>query len=366
MNEHNSRLNSLLISCLCIILCIVPAAAEDVIVERTLSAVDVAQGNSLDVTLSIEGIRAGGIVETIPDGFEFAGTDHPADRYSTSGSKVLFSVIGENEIAYRVQARAVGTWTFSGVWDDVVSMANGTVPESQVTVSQPHWGDSGGDGGSSSGSATTTTAATPVAGTGESRVVRIEEQEITEMVVSGTALPDDLSASCHQIDLPATVPTAPGEVYSYYNITIPAVNGSIEGVVIRFSLPVNWVENQTFSAAGVSLYRYVDGWTSLNTTLTGTVNGSYTFEAESPGCSIFAISGKEPDKAAATLIPTTQPTPVATPKVQDTLAASAAAEDNDPGETSVLPLLGGLAVVVIVLGAGIWYLHRGRDAGKEE
>lgn len=363
MNKHDFWLKSFLISCLCIILCIVPAAAEDVTVERTLSATDIAQGNTLDVTLFVEGILAGGVVETIPDGFVFAGTDHPADRYGTSGQKVLFSVIGENEIVYRVQARTAGTGTFSGAWDDIVNMTNGTIPESQVTVSQPDWGNSGDDGGSSSGAATTTASAED---TGERQVILIEEQEITEMVVSGTELPDDLSASCHQIDLPATVPTAPGEVYSYYNITIPAVNGSIEGVVIRFSVPVDWVENQTFSAAEVSLYRYEDGWTSLNTTLTGTANGSYTFEAESPGCSIFAISGKEMDEVAATSVPTTQPTTAATPKAQDTLAASATGEENEPDKTSVLPLLGGLAVVVIVIGAGAWYLYRGRDTKKEE
>ncbi len=359
MNEHDFRLKSLLISCLCIILCIVPAAAEDVTVERTLSAADIAQGNNLEVMLSVEGIQAGGIVETIPDGFTFVGTDHPADRYGISGQKVLFSVIGENEIAYRVQARTVGTWTFSGAWDDAVSMTNGTIAESQVTVSQPYWGGSGGGGATNS-------AATPTTGTGESRVIQIEGEEITGMIVSGAGLPENLSVSCHYVDLPATIPTVPGEVYRYYNLTIPAVNGSIEGVMIRFSVPMDWVKNQTFSAAGVSLYRYADGWTSLNTTLTGTVNGSYTFEAESPGCSIFAISGKEPDKAAAASVQTTQPTPAATPKAQVTSVAGAVAEDNETAENSLIPLVGGLAVVVIVIGAGAWYLYRGRGTEKEE
>ena len=94
VNEPDFRLKSLLTSCPDI----APTATEDVTVERIVSATDIERGNNPDVTLSIEGIRASEIVETIPGGFTVAGADHPADRYGNSGQKVLSSAIGETAV----------------------------------------------------------------------------------------------------------------------------------------------------------------------------------------------------------------------------------------------------------------------------
>jgi D-ribose pyranose/furanose isomerase RbsD len=69
VNELDFRLKSLPTSCLDI----VPAATEDVTVERTLFAADIEQGNNTDVTFSIEGVRAGGIVKMIPGGLPLPG-----------------------------------------------------------------------------------------------------------------------------------------------------------------------------------------------------------------------------------------------------------------------------------------------------
>lgn len=364
MKEHNVWLKSLVISCLCIILCIVPVAAGGVTVERSLSSSSIEQYQDLGVTLSIEDLQAGGIVETIPDGCTFSGTDYPTDRYRLSGNKVLFSVIGDSEITYTVKAAKSGSWTISGVWTDAVNMTDGTIPDSQILIY-----DSGGDSGSTTtvttnATNTTTTSAVPTAGTaGQKHDVRFEGESVYEVIVSGTGLPENLNVSCAAVDLPGALPAAPGEVYQYYNISCPDTNGSVESAVIRFSVPKEWMENRSLGAGGISLYHYAGGWSSLPTTLMGTENGTYTFEAESPGFSIFAIAGTKPNTSAA--VQTTQPVTIATPKGQDTSVAGATTKDDRTAGIPFLPLVGGLVVLVIVVGAGIWW-YRGRNDQKKE
>lgn len=361
MKEYDVWLKSLVISCLCIILCIVPAAAGDVAVERSLSSSSIEQYQVLNVTLSIDGLQAGGIVETIPTGCTFSATDYPTDKYRLSGNKILFSAIEEPAITYRVKAMKSGSWTFSGVWADAVNMTNGTIPNSTIQIYSYSGGDSD-DSGSAVG-VTTNTTSVPDTTAEKTHDVMFEGKSVYEVVVSGTGLPEDLNVSCASIDLPGALPAAPGEVYQYYNISCPATNGSVESAVIRFSVPKDWMENRSLGAGGISLYHYVDGWSSLPTTLTGTENGTYTFEAQSPGFSIFAIAATKPNTSAS--VQTTQPVTIATPKGQDTSVAGATADSSTTTGIPFLPLVGGLVVLVIVVGAGIWW-YRGRNDQKEE
>ncbi|MCK9276805.1 MAG: PEGA domain-containing protein [Methanoculleus sp.] len=81
-------------------------------------------------------------------------------------------------------------------------------------------------------------------------------------------------------------------VYRYYNITPGGVNVTISEALIRFSVPDTWIRENRIDSNNLSLYRYTSTWTVLQTQWTGTVNGTHTYEAVSPGFSLFAISGK--------------------------------------------------------------------------
>jgi hypothetical protein len=86
-------------------------------------------GAEFDVKLTISGERplVVGIVETIPEGFDFVSTSHPSDQYEVSAQKITFAVINETEIIYRVKASSLGVGSFTGTWKDMLSHKEGSI-----------------------------------------------------------------------------------------------------------------------------------------------------------------------------------------------------------------------------------------------
>ena len=71
--------------------------------------------------LNITGLQIGGIVETIPDEFAFVSTSHPSNQTYISGQRVVFAVVNETLIKYKVQASSEGSGTFRGTWYDALT-----------------------------------------------------------------------------------------------------------------------------------------------------------------------------------------------------------------------------------------------------
>jgi hypothetical protein len=97
---------------------------------------DPVPGAEFDVKLTISGERplVVGIVETIPEGFDFVSTSHPSDQYDVFGQKIAFAVINETEITYRVQASSSGVGTFAGTWIDILSDKEGAIRDTTDVV----------------------------------------------------------------------------------------------------------------------------------------------------------------------------------------------------------------------------------------
>ena len=104
-------------------------------VTRSATA-DPVPGAEFDVKLTISGERplVVGIVETIPEGFDFVSTSHPSDQYDVSGQKIVFAVINETEILYRVKASSSGVGTFTGTWIDMLSQKEGAIRDTTDVV----------------------------------------------------------------------------------------------------------------------------------------------------------------------------------------------------------------------------------------
>lgn len=100
--------------------------ATDTRVTRTLSTTNPNAGAILEVTLNITGLQIGGIVETIPDGFKYVGTDYTSNRTSVSDNKVAFVIINTTRLSYRVKA-LYGRGNFSGIWEDYLKTDSGKV-----------------------------------------------------------------------------------------------------------------------------------------------------------------------------------------------------------------------------------------------
>ncbi len=120
--------------CLLLLFLFVPAVVCGAPVTRTLSTTEPGAGEVVTVSLSIDGIDLGGVVETLPAGYAFAGTDHPADRVAVRGQSIGFVVMNDTRITYQVQAPASGSGDITGVWENFLGEADGEVAASHVAV----------------------------------------------------------------------------------------------------------------------------------------------------------------------------------------------------------------------------------------
>ena len=120
--------------CLVLLLMVIPAMASGSPVTRSLSTAEPGAGEVFTVSLSIEEMTLGGVVETLPDGYTFAGTDLPDDHVLVRGQQVAFAVMNETTITYSVRAPASGSGDITGQWEDFIAESHGQVPASHIAV----------------------------------------------------------------------------------------------------------------------------------------------------------------------------------------------------------------------------------------
>ena len=120
--------------CLFLLFLFIPAVVCGAPVPRTLSTAEPGAGEVFTVSLSIDGIDLGGVVETLPAGYAFAGTDHPADRVAVREQSIGFAVMNETRITYTVTAPASGSGDITGTWEDFLAESDGEVATSHVAV----------------------------------------------------------------------------------------------------------------------------------------------------------------------------------------------------------------------------------------
>ena len=120
--------------CLVILLMVVPVAASGAPVIRSLSTAEPGEGEVFTVSLSIDGMILGGVVETLPAGYAFVETDYPDDRVLVRGQQVAFAVMNDTHITYSVRAPAAGSGDITGTWEDFLGESDGQVAASHVAV----------------------------------------------------------------------------------------------------------------------------------------------------------------------------------------------------------------------------------------
>jgi hypothetical protein len=106
-------------------LCAFPAAG---LTERTVTEAG-AEGIII-VRLSFPERTIGGLTEEIPEGYEFAGTGHPAEQTLVEGKNLHFAVIGEEEIVYSL--KGTGKPEITGTWIDLASEGNESAVETRA------------------------------------------------------------------------------------------------------------------------------------------------------------------------------------------------------------------------------------------
>jgi PGF-pre-PGF domain-containing protein len=96
-----------------------------------------------------------------------------------------------------------------------------------------------------------------------------------------------------------------GKVYQYLNITFWNLSATnVELGKIRFGVDKKWVENNSINKSTILLERYFNNdWQSLKTALSSEDDNDVYYLAETPGFSIFAITGRILEKTKTICIP---------------------------------------------------------------
>jgi hypothetical protein len=121
-----------LTACILIGLFVVSVCAEEPCVTRNITDLTYG-GNSIDVTINLNGLRAGGIIETIPSGMTFVSTTHPEERYKQEEQNIIFSVLNDDSIRYTLRAGITGPTTITGIWYDALTKQDGRIADASQT-----------------------------------------------------------------------------------------------------------------------------------------------------------------------------------------------------------------------------------------
>ena len=86
-----------------------------------------------------------------------------------------------------------------------------------------------------------------------------------------------------------------GNVYQYVEIETDGItDNDIGNVKIEFDVNSSWIINNNLDADTVILNRYNDGWKELSTKKINESSNKTSYEAISPGFSLFAITTLKP------------------------------------------------------------------------
>lgn len=124
-----ARQTRLLVLCLCIMVLCTPVAAIET-VTREVGPADA--GGLITVTLSLDGMGVGGLIETLPEGFTCVDSSLPPSQVLVQDEQVCFCVINESTVTYRLRAPDQGSGEIAGRWWDFTARTNGTIPSSEI------------------------------------------------------------------------------------------------------------------------------------------------------------------------------------------------------------------------------------------
>ena len=116
-----------------------PAEATSHSAVRSFSAPWALPGGALEVTITAAGYGGfGQVVETLPSGFSYEGSDLSEAAVAVEGQIIAFTLLGDERFTYTVSApSAVGIYSFSGILRDVNKAEEAVEGDSSIRVGPP-------------------------------------------------------------------------------------------------------------------------------------------------------------------------------------------------------------------------------------
>ena len=157
---------------------------------------------------------------------------------------------------------------------------------------------------------------------GEKTSVAFTGIDITKITINANNTISNAGIAIQQIEKLANITNVSGIHYRYFNITTTNLTATdIATATIEFKVNKSWINENDIDETTITLNRYSNitgNWRALPTTKIEGDNTSLYFESETPGFSLFAVSGeKKTVSIATTEAPTAEATaiPVPLPKV---------------------------------------------------
>ncbi len=126
--------------------------------------------------------------------------------------------------------------------------------------------------------------------------ISISSVPVSKIILEVNTNVSNIRLTTERLDAkPQGIKNTTGKVFKYMNITANVSSDRIATVKIIFSVEKTWLTVNNFSYSEIFLNRYFnDSWNKLKTSKTNENSTFYEYTAESPGFSIFAISGDKP------------------------------------------------------------------------
>ena len=315
-------------------------------VTRSIEPDVVEPDAEFEVTLSItytELPLVVGIVETMPEGYSFVScpTEIPAGQcdYTKDRDKVAFTVIcnedeaGISEITYTVKAPSTGRGTFEGEFVDLLVLTS-TLPEEEGKEGRWHpiegetmnrvraVGEGAGaieEGVSATptpvpyvAAVTKASRSIPVLEAGKEVATTFKDMDVSMITLKPDADASDVVVKIEKVERTPDIPEPSGTAYTYLDIEVENPGAAkIEGKV-EFKVAKSWIADNSIDEATVKLNRYDENggnWNALTTSKVGEDDATVLFDAQTPGFSLFGVTGEKKAEvetaAAATPTPTT-------------------------------------------------------------
>ncbi len=138
-----------------------------------------------------------------------------------------------------------------------------------------------------------------------------------------------------------------GKVYRHVKILVgnERFEENIDQGYIEFRVPKSWMEENNIDPATIGLNRYHDeAWNPLSTEMTGEDEEFYYFRAETPGFSLYAITGEAKSSGEV------DGTEVITPNEEET-GTETGEEQTKPGESESAPGFESIFAALGILGS---------------
>ncbi len=288
---------------------------SDMTVSTSPTSASVTNGNSFDLSISIQNAQASAVTTSYALNLPTGLTRQSGDPTSSSGTTVSASstkTLSLN-IKHSTCFEGIKLITFdlggsTGVASvSVTGNASGTCSSANASSSS----SSSSGGAASGGGAIKTTKAystgkatvsIPVIQGAATEIVDLDATETSvrkiEITVKGIAR--SITVIIEQSKLPLGTPVAPGTISHYISITKTNVSDeNIASGKLEFRLEKSWITGNKIDDSKVSLYRYTNAWAKMDTTKLSSDDTYVYYSAALPGLSLFAISGEKTPEGQA-------------------------------------------------------------------